>query len=250
VAEKFKFNGTYQVFVFLGQFNSGDPDNWPSDKCLVGINGIWSNNPRSGGCANCEQQADAKLTVMDVIPLTPHLLKWISLGEKCPAGDPEGVTCQSLDYNQVFPFLKKNLHWRVADMNLNVIEGEIEGINVYAADRIVTLPTKYQDPVQFGDRYVHRDPAQRPTYPEQEDQLDQDTTVEYRDRPHGEGGDYAPTRQDYGKTESGHESRSKGAEQYEGGSAGAGGYGQEGQGQERGEREEGRKFCGMRCNVL
>lgn len=240
VAEKFKFNGTYQVFVFLGQFNSGEPNNWPSDDCLVGINGIWSNNPRSGGCANCEQQADSKLTVMDVIPLTPHLIKWISLGKKCPSDDPEGVACQSLEYDQVSPFLKKNLHWRVADMNLNVIESEVEGINVYAADRIVTLPTKYQDAVQFGDRYAHHDVAERPTYPEQEDQ---DITVEYRDRPHGEGRDYAPTREDDGKTEGGYKSKS--AEQYDGGNAG-----EERQEQEGEEREEGRKFCGMRCNVL
>ena len=118
-------------------------------------------------------------------------------------------------------------------MNLNVIESEIEGIDVYAADRIVTL--------------LHRDVAQRPTYPKQEDQ---DMTVEYRDRPRGEGRDYAPTRQDYGKTESGYKSRSKGAEQYggAGAGAGAGGYGKDKEKEEK-ERKAGRCVA-MYCNQI
>ena len=91
----------------------------------MGIDIIFSSNPHSGGCSNCEQQASSNLVVTDVLPLTSHLIKWIRSGEKIPVNDPEAVGCRSLEYDDVYPFLRKNLHWRIADVrNIQVYEYE------------------------------------------------------------------------------------------------------------------------------
>jgi hypothetical protein len=152
VSFRFKFGGSYQVFVFLGPFNANDPDGWPRERNLVGINGIFSNNPTGGGCTNCEQQAQAQIIVEDVIPLTQRLLKWVISGERCPPGDSEGLCCEDLEYEQVSRFLRKNLHWRVADMNLNCIENVGDCVRVNATNRFIYLPDYHRDEVRYGEK--------------------------------------------------------------------------------------------------
>jgi tyrosinase-like protein len=115
----------------------------------VGINGIFSNNSESGGCSNCEEQAAAKLTVMDVIPLTRHLIKW--LHKECPPKQEGAIRLESLEHEEVQKFLLKNLHWRVADMNLHPFTGECDFVKVSAVDRIVRLPKRFDEAVRFGD---------------------------------------------------------------------------------------------------
>lgn len=89
-------------------------------------------------------QAQTRLTVMDVIPLTAHLLKWIIRGRKCPEDDADGVRCESLEYVEVSRFLRKNFHWRVADMNGVPIEN-VSCVTVSAVDRVVSLPQRHDD---------------------------------------------------------------------------------------------------------
>jgi len=140
---------SYQIFVFLGPFNSETPDDWPTDPYLVGIDGIFSNNPHSGNCSNCETQASSKLCVMDVIPLTHHLVKWIRSKRRCPPYGGDGLILESLEYEQVGEFLRKNLHWRVADMNLCPLQGQCDFVKVQAIDRIVRLPGTYDEEVVY-----------------------------------------------------------------------------------------------------
>jgi hypothetical protein len=142
---------SYQVLIFLGPFNADNPDSWPTDQYLVGINGVFANDPTAGGCTNCEQQSDSKLTVMDVIPLTRHLIRWIRSRKECPPDADDAVIIENLEYDQVQRFLKKNLHWRIADMHLNPFQGEYDFVKVSVVDRVVRLPTTYEDAVRFGE---------------------------------------------------------------------------------------------------
>jgi hypothetical protein len=151
LSHRFKLNKSYQILVFLGPFKANEPDGWPTEPNLVGIDGIFSNDSSSGGCSNCEEQAEAKLTVMDVIPLTRHLVKWIKLRKECPPGEDDAVTIENLEHEQVERFLKKNLHWRVADMNLHPFTGECNFVKVSAVDRVVRLPQRYDEAVRFGE---------------------------------------------------------------------------------------------------
>ena len=43
--------------------------------------------------------------------------------------------------------MRKNLHWRVADLNIKPFDGHIDFVQVYAVDRVVILPGRYQDSV-------------------------------------------------------------------------------------------------------
>jgi hypothetical protein len=144
-------NTSYQILVFLGPFKNDDSDGWPTEPNLVGINGIFSNDSTSGGCSNCEEQAASKLIVMDVIALTRHLIKWIKSRKECPPGEDDAIILENLEYDQVHRFLQKNLHWRVADMNLHPFTGECDFVKVSAAQRIVRLPRRYDEAVRFGE---------------------------------------------------------------------------------------------------
>jgi hypothetical protein len=147
--------GSYQIFVFLGPFNADEPDGWPTEPNLVGIDGVFSNNPEEGACSNCEIQAEAKLRVMDVIPLTHHLVKWIRSKRKCPHDADDGIVLASLQRSDVALFLKRNFHWRVTDMHLHVVKGDIDFVEVAAVDRLVKLPERYDELVDFGEKNVH-----------------------------------------------------------------------------------------------
>lgn len=88
---------------------------------------------------------------MDIIPLTRHLIRWIRSGNECPPDADDAVIIKTLEYEQVQRFLKKNLHWRIADMHLNPYVGEYDFVKVSVVDRVVRLPTKYEDAVRFGE---------------------------------------------------------------------------------------------------
>jgi hypothetical protein len=103
---------------------------------------------------------------MDVIPLTRHLIKW--LHKECPPGEEGAICLESLEHDQVQKFLLRNLHWRVADMNLHPFTGECDFVKVSAVDRIVRLPTRYDEAVKFGeedDEYDKGEPDQAPQAP-------------------------------------------------------------------------------------
>lgn len=152
---RFALRGSYQIFVFLGPFNTDEPDRWPTEPNLVGIDGIFCNNPEDGACSNCEIQAEAKLRVMDVIPLTHHLVKWLRSKRKCPPDAEDGIALASLRRGDVAPFLKRNFHWRVTDMHLHVVKCDIDFVEVAAVDRLVKLAERYDELVDFGEKNVH-----------------------------------------------------------------------------------------------
>lgn len=229
---RFKFEGSYQVLVFLGPFNDDNPDGWPVEENLVGINGIFSNNYRHGNCENCEAQAKAKVCVMDVIPLTHHLVKWIRCKRKCP-DDDDGLILKDLDYEQVDRFLHKNLHWRVADLNLKPLRGHVDFVEVYAIDRVVILPGRYQESVVYekhGDRremhgYGHK--------------RDGDYGIRHEERPHYERPqEHGDSRKVYG------------GEQYGNGREGEPGPGRRREGEDGGPENGGDKCCGFRCVAM
>jgi hypothetical protein len=148
-------NKSYQVFVFLGPFADDKPDQWPTEPNLVGINGIFSNSSSGNGtCSNCENQAAAKLTVMDAVPLTKHLIKWIKTKHECPEGEANSIKIEDLGYEHVKAFLARNLHWRVADMNLYPFREECTFVKVQAVERTVHLPKTYDEKVCFGQSKV------------------------------------------------------------------------------------------------
>ncbi len=94
VAERFGLDGSFNIYVFLGDFNS-DPTQWPFEANLVGIHGMFAASDMRGMMGG--------LQVTGTVPLTTALLA--KLSEGC---------LPSLDQTDVIPYLQLNLHWRIA----------------------------------------------------------------------------------------------------------------------------------------
>jgi tyrosinase len=94
-AQRFAMTGSFFVRVFLGDFNP-DPAQWSFDPNLVGTHGFFG-----GICKDCQNQDSA--LVSGAVPLTTALLASIRNGYLA-----------SLEPDDVEPYLRTNMHWRVS----------------------------------------------------------------------------------------------------------------------------------------
>lgn len=69
------------------------------------------------GCANCKKQRDEGALFTGQIILTDYLIQQITLGQP-----QRGLTLTSLDNDEVVAYLKKNLHWRITDVGVKLLE--------------------------------------------------------------------------------------------------------------------------------
>ena len=68
------------------------------------------------GCESCKvQKAEHALSAGQVV-LTDYLIEHITKQETL-----RGIPLRSLDKDQVIPYLKENLHWRVTDVGSRII---------------------------------------------------------------------------------------------------------------------------------
>ncbi|APA08416.1 hypothetical protein SS1G_13364 [Sclerotinia sclerotiorum 1980 UF-70] len=95
-AKKFALSKSFFVHVFLGPFKD-DPSSWSFEPNLVGTHCVFAKLSSSGAVA-----ADPNQLVTGTMPLTSALLDDISQG-----------LLKSLNEEDVKPYLKKNLHYRV-----------------------------------------------------------------------------------------------------------------------------------------
>ncbi|KKY16976.1 putative tyrosinase precursor [Diplodia seriata] len=105
--EKDAIDGVFTVFYFVGPLSelNNDPHCcWTTESNLAGLNHIFS--ARKENCSNCEDQAEAGLVVTSTSPINSTLRRNIKAGR-----------LQSLKPDDVEPFLKKNLFWRVVKAN-------------------------------------------------------------------------------------------------------------------------------------
>ena len=102
-AQKHTLEGDYSVHIFLGP--PDDEPNvafWPVAPTHVGTFSPFG-QPRDTSCAKCQQEQTAHTLITSQIPLT------LALVERYLAGIIPDLTEAS-----VIPYLKKELHWRVA----------------------------------------------------------------------------------------------------------------------------------------
>ena len=116
VSQKFQMNGTYAVYIFLGE-PSDNPMDWAADTNVAGIHAVFSNFP---GDDNAMSSMDLKVT--GSIPLTTTLVAKVASGDVA-----------SLKPSDVEPYLTKNLNWRVQMLDGTVVN------NAYVPDLSVTV---------------------------------------------------------------------------------------------------------------
>ncbi|KAF4637552.1 hypothetical protein G7Y89_g521 [Cudoniella acicularis] len=119
---------TFRVHVFLGPFDTAT-NTWSTQDALVGTVVVFG-KAETTGCGKCKDDAKANVVITGTIPLTAALLEEYKKG-----------TLGGLGKENVLPWLKKNLHWRVtvADGTEQQRE-EVPGLKVSVVTTEVALP--------------------------------------------------------------------------------------------------------------
>lgn len=138
-AQKHSLGGTFHTYIFLGAFAT-DPAGWSTAPNLVGTFTVLGDSPDTG-CAKCQRDREAHLSVTGQIPLT------MALAERVAGGELAGLGVES-----VVPYLRENLHWRVAMMDgTEVARGQVADLKVSVVSNEVSL---------------HKGPGRLPVYAE------------------------------------------------------------------------------------
>ncbi|USW56555.1 Putative tyrosinase copper-binding domain, di-copper centre-containing domain superfamily, tyosinase [Septoria linicola] len=107
LSNKHALNGSYAIYVFVGDFNETDPCTWPTSPNLAGTHAIFTSLHPGNSVSR------PSIVTGGEVPLTNILLN------KASSGD-----LSSLDEESVESFLKDNLHWRVATFNDQAVPTE------------------------------------------------------------------------------------------------------------------------------
>jgi Tyosinase C-terminal domain len=88
------------------------------DRNLVLQSGVFVNSDLKK-CTNCQTQKAKQFLYGSAVSLTKILTDYIKSGERQPLlPSPDGMDLKTLDPDDVIPFLRRNLHWRVVDVSL------------------------------------------------------------------------------------------------------------------------------------
>lgn len=106
VSQKFALEGSYAIYLFLGDVQSEDPQTWPLCPNLAGTHAVF-NGYSKGKTANTDTPTGYGLVkVTGSIPLTDGLLSKVS------GGDLSGMSNEDVE-----AYLEKNLTWRIATVS-------------------------------------------------------------------------------------------------------------------------------------
>ncbi|CZT14535.1 related to tyrosinase precursor (monophenol monooxygenase) [Ramularia collo-cygni] len=111
VSPKFAMNGSYAVYIFLGDFEDTS-SMWPLSKNLAGTHAV-ATNMISEHTANMRSATLSNIKVTGAVPLTGLLRSKVQSGELA-----------SLDSSVVEFYLSSNLKWRVTTFNSTAIACE------------------------------------------------------------------------------------------------------------------------------
>jgi len=109
VSDKFSCNGSYAVYVFLGNFDSSDPTCWPTQPNLVGTHAVFATIPQKfkDDAKKAKRAAMSGVQVTGTIPLNSALLERFKAGEM-----------RSRQPDSVEEYMANNLQYRVARVSL------------------------------------------------------------------------------------------------------------------------------------
>lgn len=123
---RFKLDGTYTVFMFLGDPDAEDPVSWSTAENMVGSYGVFSAPGMTG----------SDLVTTSTVPLTDALASIVSAKTKL-----DGPLLETLEQAVVVPFLVSNLHWRVSKSDGTVVDPEdVPNFKVSVVSSTMTQP--------------------------------------------------------------------------------------------------------------
>lgn len=97
-------NGTFTIFYFIGDVSGVSEQDWTQSPGFVGVTHIFAAPVEA--CDNCGRQQEQATLVTSTTPVTSLLLDYVEIGE-----------LNSMEADDVNPFLVKNLKWRVQSVS-------------------------------------------------------------------------------------------------------------------------------------
>lgn len=129
--QRFALDGSYSIFVFLGNFSSVASE-WPFDPALVGTYGVFAQLGMSGMAGNH--------SVAGSVPLTYALTQAVEAG-----------VLRDMAVDTVAEYLAQNMQWRVAASNGTEIPAAmVPGLQVSVVTANATVPASAEEFPVFG----------------------------------------------------------------------------------------------------
>jgi len=159
ISSRYAFDGSFNVHLFLGHVKDDQPERFITKKNEVGFTGIFAAPQSDGaGCSNCDKQREEDIYIDDTIPLTTALYSFLSASEASDTLIPQAQkkTIDNLLPEEVVPFLKENLRWRMTDLAANLLHGEQQaGLEILISHRTYLAPTPEHLLGQYGPFEPH-----------------------------------------------------------------------------------------------
>jgi hypothetical protein len=128
-------------------------------KNKAGFTGVFSRPLDDvSGCANCVKQREQDIIIEDTIPLTSFLYSFLTASKDSETLIPQAQkkTIDNLTPDEVVPFLKENLQWRMTDLGANLLEGEQQaGLEILVTHRTLLAPDPEHLLGQYGPIEPH-----------------------------------------------------------------------------------------------
>ncbi|KAF2213402.1 hypothetical protein CERZMDRAFT_120761 [Cercospora zeae-maydis SCOH1-5] len=129
LSDKHALNGSYSIYVFVGEVDDSDPSSWPTSPNLAGTHATF------GSLRAHEDLARQAMITGGTIPLTNILAAKVTSGE-----------ISSLDENEVAGYLEEYLQWRVVKFDGEPVPVEdVSGLQVVATLSEVTPAANDED---------------------------------------------------------------------------------------------------------
>ncbi|KAF2116017.1 common central domain of tyrosinase-domain-containing protein [Lophiotrema nucula] len=159
---KFAFDGSFSIHVFIGWVKDEQTERFFTKKNEVGFTGIFAApQATSTECQSCQKNRADDIVIESVVPLTSYLTDYLDSNLKSAGLITEGQhrSVASLEPNDVVPFLKEQIQWRILDLASSLIVGREQEAHLEVAitHRTFTPPDAnnllggYGEPTEYPD---------------------------------------------------------------------------------------------------
>ena len=157
---KHAFNGSFNVHVFIGYVKDDQPERFMTKKNEVGFMGIFArSNEAAAECANCQVSQAQDLQVASVVPLTTYLTDYLDANPIAEGliRDGNKKTIHDLGPEEVVPFLREHLQWRITDLSSTLLSGQEQDakLRVAVTRRVFYPPDENNLMGVYGPETVH-----------------------------------------------------------------------------------------------
>ncbi|KAK6086913.1 tyrosinase [Seiridium cupressi] len=159
--KKFAYDGSFNVHFFIGWVKDEQPERFMTKMNEVGFVGVFA-SPESTQCESCAKNRERDLVYEDTVPLTGKLLDYLASNSNAASliRDGNKKTIDTLEPDEIIPFLKEHLQWRITDASSQLLDIGNSGLEVKVADRLFEPPHDDNLLGTYGPSTVHTEITQ------------------------------------------------------------------------------------------